>query len=321
MLQSDLFLRSGKAEHISRCLELGILLEVSVNKPGNVNFVVGFEGTRVEHFLASAVVAAPSFMEAAKRGMAVSDRKLFLGQVGVGEIIEGCVGNIDRWQRGGNTLLGTIMLLVPLAVAAGMTPSEGEHVYEISPLRKNLSAVVKNTTSEDAVHLYEAIGIAKPSGLNGVPELDVNDPDSKRRILRENLTLFDVFKIAAGYDDICYEWVNTFPLTFDLAFPYLKEQLMFRDLNTSVTHAFLRVLSERPDTFVARKVGINKAREISCEAREILEAGGVETQKGRKSIFELDKKLRNSGNLLNPGTTADIIAAALALVTLMGYRP
>jgi triphosphoribosyl-dephospho-CoA synthetase len=39
-----------KAKHISKCLELAILLEVSADKPGNVNFVVGFEGTRVEHF-------------------------------------------------------------------------------------------------------------------------------------------------------------------------------------------------------------------------------------------------------------------------------
>jgi len=321
MLQSELLLRSGKAEHVSRCLELAILLEVSANKPGNVNFVVGFEGTRVEHFLSSAVAAAPSFKKAAKKGMAVSDRKLSLGEVEVGEIIKECVGDIDRWQKGGNTLLGTIMLFVPLAVAAGITPAEGDHNFEISQLRKNLVAVVKSTTSEDAVHLYEAIDIAKPSGLNGAPDLDVNDPRSKQRLLDENFTLLEVFKIAAGYDDICYEWVNNFPLTFELAFPYLVEQLQSKDINTSITHTFLKVLSERPDTFIARKVGIDKARKISLEAKRVLELGGVETQKGQRSILEFDKRLRHSGNLLNPGTTADITAVALALATLSGYRP
>ena len=321
MLQSELLLRSGKAEHVSRCLELAILLEVSANKPGNVNFVVGFEGTRVEHFLSSAVAAAPSFKKAAKKGIAVSDRKLSLGEVEVGEIIKECVGDIDRWQKGGNTLLGTIMLFVPLAVAAGITPAEGDHNFEISQLRKNLVAVVKSTTSEDAVHLYEAIDIAKPSGLNGAPDLDVNDPRSKQRLLDENFTLLEVFKIAAGYDDICYEWVNNFPLTFELAFPYLVEQLQSKDMNTSITHTFLKVLSERPDTFIARKVGIDKARKISLEAKRVLELGGVETQKGQRSILEFDKRLRHSGNLLNPGTTADITAVALALATLSGYRP
>jgi triphosphoribosyl-dephospho-CoA synthetase len=38
---------------------LAILLEVSADKPGNVNLVVGFEGTNHMHFLASAVAAAP----------------------------------------------------------------------------------------------------------------------------------------------------------------------------------------------------------------------------------------------------------------------
>ena len=321
MLQSELSLRFGKEEHISRCLELAILLEVSANKPGNVNFVVGFEGTRVEHFLASAAASAPSLKEGAKRGTTVSDRKLFLGEVGVGEIIRNCVFDIAHWQRGGNTLLGTIMLFVPLSVAAGMTPSKSDGSFEISQLRKNLSAVAKGTTAEDAVKLYEAINIAKPSGLNGAPDFDVNDPASKRRLIKENVTLFEVFQIAASYDDICYEWVNNFPLTFDLAFPYLNEQLGSKDLNTSITHTFLKVLSERPDTFIARKVGIDKAREISLEAEKVFELGGVETTEGQKSIVEFDRKLRNSGNLHNPGTTADITAAALALATLGGYRP
>jgi len=321
MLQSELLLNGGKAGHISKCLELAILLEVSAHKPGNVNFVVGFEGTRVEHFLASAVAAAPSFKEAAKRGIAVSDRKLLPGEVGVGEIINQCVGNIARWQKGGNTLLGTIMLFIPLSVAAGMTPSKEDNRFEISQLRKNLARVVNSTTSEDAVQLYEAIDIAKPSGLNGAPDLDVNDPASKRRLLKENVTLFEVFKIGASYDDICYEWVNNFPLTFDLAFPYLNEQLRSKDLNTSITHTFLKVLSERPDTFIARKVGIDSACKVSLEAGRVLEIGGVETPDGQKAIKKFDKRLRNSGNLLNPGTTADITAAALALATLSGYRP
>ena len=321
MLQSELLLHSEKAGHIAKCLELAILLEVSANKPGNVNFVVGFEGTRVEHFMSSAVAASPSFKEAAKRGKAVSARKLFPSEVKVGEIIKQCVADIAQWQKGGNTLLGTIMLFIPLSVAAGLTTPNGDSSFEIPLLRKNLATVVKSTTSEDAVKLYEAIDIAKPSGLNGAPDLDVNDPASRRRLLEENVTLFEVFKIAAPYDDICYEWINNFPLTFDLAFPYLKQQLRSKSLNTSITHTFLKVLSERPDTFIARKVGIEIAREISLTAKKVLDLGGVETPEGRREILAFDRRLRDSGNLLNPGTTADITAAALALATLAGYRP
>jgi len=312
---------SEKAKHISKCLELAILLEVSAEKPGNVNFVVGFEGTRVEHFLASAVAAAPSFEEAANRGIAVSNNKLRISEVGLGQIIKKCVADINAWQKGGNTMLGTVILFAPLAVAAGMTPTKGSFVFEVPRLRENVKLAVESTTPEDAVSLYEAIDIAKPSGLGGAPDLDVHDPHSKERILKDNVSLYQVFKIAAGYDDVCSEWVDNYPITFNLAYPYLMERLKNSDLNTAIIHTFLKVLSEHPDTFIARKVGFEKASEISLDARKILELGGVETAKGRKSILEFDRKLRESGNLFNPGTTADLTAAALALCTLSGYRP
>jgi triphosphoribosyl-dephospho-CoA synthase len=179
----------------------------------------------------------------------------------------------------------------------------------------------ESTTAEDAVRLYEAIDVANPSGLGDAPDLDVTDPASKARLLKENVTLFEVFKIAADYDDICSEWVHNYPITFDLAYPYLTAQLERGDLNTAVVHTFLKILSEHPDTFIARKASVEKAREVSLDAKRVLELGGLETPKGRAGLRELDKRLRASGNMLNPGTTADLTAAALALCTLGGYRP
>jgi triphosphoribosyl-dephospho-CoA synthase len=282
--------------------------------------VVGFEGTRVEHFLASAVAAAPSFEEAARRGIAVADGKLRLSEVGMGQLMKNCVADINAWQKGGNTLLGTVILFVPMAVAAGMAPREND-VFAIVALRKNIKSVVEATTPQDAVNLYEAIEIAHPSGLNGAPDLDVKASDSKTRLIKENVSLFEVFKIASGYDDVCYEWVKNFPITFTLAYPYLMEQLKTKCLNTAIIHTFLKVLSLRPDTFISRKIGRAKAQTVSNEARKVLELGGVETKEGRESIVAFDKKLRDSGNDYNPGTTADITAATLALATLSGYRP
>jgi triphosphoribosyl-dephospho-CoA synthase len=309
-----------KAKHISKCLEMAILFEVSANKPGNVNFVVGFEGTRVEHFLASAVAAAPSFEEAARRGVLVKDGKLLLDNVGIGELIKNCVADIDAWQTGGNTLLGTIILFIPIAVAAGMTRLNGDS-FDLVELRRNIKLSVEATTAEDAVNLYEAIEIAKPSGLNGAPDLDVKASDSKNRIVKGNVSLFDVFKIAADYDDVCYEWVNNYPISFDKAYPELTQQLKTKNLTIAILHTFLKVLAERPDTFISRKIGDAKAIEVSKLAGETLLLGGMETQEGKTSIAMFDKKLRNFGNNYNPGTTADIIAAAIALNTLSGYRP
>ena len=310
-----------KAQHISKCLQLAIMLEVSAQKPGNVSFTSSFEGTRVEHFLASAVAAGPTFQEAAYRGTSVAERPLDVGKVGLGQLIKTCAVDVNAWQKGGNTILGTVMLLVPIAVAAGMTSAKKDYALDFSVLRKNVDLAVKSTTAWDSVHLYEAVDIASPSGLGDAPDLDVTDPASKERLLKENVGLFEVFKIASGYDDICYEWVHNYPITFDLAYPYLMKQLESKPLNTAVVHTFLKILSERPDTFIARKVGKEKALEVSSDAKAVLELGGLETAKGKKSLAEFDKKLRSSGNSCNPGTTADLTAAALALCTLSGYRP
>jgi triphosphoribosyl-dephospho-CoA synthase len=311
-----------KAKYISNCLELAILFEISADKPGNVNLTTGFEGTRYEHFLASAVAASPFFEMAADRGAAISKGEISASGVGLGQIIRDCVANVSAWQRGGNTLLGTIILFMPLAVAAGMASTETGNVFDVQQLRKNLKIVVESTTPEDAVMVYEAIEIAKPSGLGGAPDLDVTDSNSKKRILEKGVTLYEVFDIAKDYDMICSEWVNNYPVTFDFAYPFLMEQIgKTKPLTVAVIHTFLNVLAEYPDTFIARKAGVERAREVSLMAREVLQLGGLETLKGRERLNEFDKQLKRSDSLLNPGTTADIIATALALCVLGGYRP
>ena len=69
--------------------------------------------------------------------------------------------------------------------------------------------------------VYEAIEIAKPKGLISAPDLNVKDKSSKIRLLKENVSLYEVFKIASSYDDICLEWQKVL-ITFDLAYPYFK---------------------------------------------------------------------------------------------------
>ncbi len=311
-----------KAKHIAKCLELAILFEVSADKPGNVNLITGFEGTRYEHFLASAIATAPFFEVAAEKGVAVSQGEIRIADIGLGQIILDCVKSINVWQKGGNTLLGTVILLSPIAAAAGMTSIMRGNIFEINELRKNLQNVIESTTSEDAVNVYEAIKIANPSGLNKAPELDVNNQNSVSRILEENISLYKVFKIAAEYDNVCSEWVNNYPITFNIAYPYLAEQInKYESLNAAIIRTFLKVLSEFPDSFIARKVGVGKAKQVSVRAREILGLEQHDVLAAKEMLKKFDLELRQSDSLLNPGTTADIIAAALGLLVLRGYRP
>jgi triphosphoribosyl-dephospho-CoA synthase len=309
------------AEHVSRCLELAVLLEISAYpKPGNVHRTADFLGTTYEHFLASAVAVAPHFKHAAERGIEVSEGKIGPAHTGIGKVIKEAVKSMNLWQSGGNTLLGAIILLSPVAVAAGMTLAKEK--FTVSRLRENMRLIVESSTPVDAVDVYDAILIANPSGLGKAPKLDLTDPASKQKILEDHVTLFEVFKIASEYDSIASEWVNNYTITFDLGYPYFSKQLEeTKDINTATVHTFLKILSEVPDTFIARKVGLAKAEEISAEARRVLEKGGLTTQSGRNLLREFDEKLRDPAHELSPGTTADITEAVLAISILGGYRP
>lgn len=303
------------------CLELAILLESNAEKPGNVNRKAHFDVTRYEHFLASAVAISLPLEQAAKNGIRVSKGEIGISDVRLGSIVKDCIASVTHWQHGGNTLLGTAILLSPIAVAAGMT-SIDKTVFDVKTLRRNAEIIIEATTPEDAVQVYEAIRLAKPGGLGSSSQLDVNDPNSTTRILKDRISLYQAFKIASDYDSICSEWVNNYPITFDLAYPYLMKQLNGNaDLNTAVVNTFLKVLAEHPDTLIARKTDAVTAQEISLMACNILNAGCIETTLGKKGIEKFDARLRRDGNLLNPGTTADIISAALALCVLGGYRP
>lgn len=308
-----------KADYISRCLELAILLEVSgYPKPGNVHRTADFSSTTFEHYLASAVAITPSFRRAAEKGIEVFKEEIAASEVKIGYLIKDATNRMLGSQQGGNTLLGAIIILAPIAVAAGMTHNS----FSLSKLRKNIEIIVKSTTPEDAIEVYDAIALVNPGGLNKVYELDVMDPKSRKKIIDEGVTLFDTFKIASAYDSIASEWVNNYPITFDLGYSYLVKHLKETgEINTTTVHTFLKILSEVPDTFISRKVGESKAETISIEAKQVLREGGLTTPLGRNLLQKLDNKLRDPKNDLSPGTTADITEAVLALNNLNGYKP
>nr|NIP67579.1 ATP--dephospho-CoA triphosphoribosyl transferase CitG [Candidatus Bathyarchaeota archaeon]NIU81657.1 ATP--dephospho-CoA triphosphoribosyl transferase CitG [Candidatus Bathyarchaeota archaeon]NIV68299.1 ATP--dephospho-CoA triphosphoribosyl transferase CitG [Candidatus Bathyarchaeota archaeon]NIW15883.1 ATP--dephospho-CoA triphosphoribosyl transferase CitG [Candidatus Bathyarchaeota archaeon]NIW34845.1 ATP--dephospho-CoA triphosphoribosyl transferase CitG [Candidatus Bathyarchaeota archaeon] len=237
-----------------------------------------------------------------------------------GKVIKDAVASVSGWQRGGNTLLGTIILLSPFSVAAGMTCVEDG--FTVDKLRKKVRVVVESSTAQDAVDVYEAIHVAQPEGLGKVPRLDVTDPASKQQILEEKVTLLEVFKISSDYDSVASEWVSNYSITFDLGYPYFAQLIQDqKDINTATVQTFLKILSEVPDTFIVRKVGPSKAEQISSKAQKVLDKGGMLTSEGRRSVHEFDKELRDPAHHFSPGTTADIVAGVLAVAVLNGYRP
>jgi triphosphoribosyl-dephospho-CoA synthase len=315
--------RCEAGDLVGRCASLAALLEVSsYPKPGNVHRARDFPDTRYEHFLAGGVALGPAMRSLAMRGFDAEEGKIGLEDIGVGRLALKAVDDSLVWQGGGNVNLGVALLFSPLAAAGGAVLHDGEDI-EASVLRSRLKDVVRSTTPDDVVHVYETIRLAMtPMTLGEAEELDVRDDASLERIRDEGLTLLDVFRRCAGRDSICDEWVSDFETTFEIGHPFLKGSLEDSgDINSSMVNTFLLILARQPDSLIVRKAGQRKAAEVSNRARLILDEGGSGSERGLEMLWNFDRDLQEAGGELNPGTTADMTAASIFVVLLEGWRP
>ena len=296
---------------IADLASLAAVLEVCSEKPGNVSPSYDFEDTRYEDFLLGSIVINRSMELSARRGFDVGGGRIKPAEVGVGGIIHGGVVDVKRSHSGGNTHLGMLMLLVPLAAGAGMCVARGEGFY--LDLRGNVRFIVENTSVDDALGLYDAILVSEAGGLGG-HDLDVRREESAGRLVSEGISFYELMRLSADRDLVARELVDGMGVVFNVAYPTFSN--IFRksgDVRSSIVQTFLVVLSRFPDTLIARKTADVKARRVSEYALSVLECGGVFTEEGRVELEEFSGYLRGAGNKLNPGTTADIVAATTFL--------
>jgi triphosphoribosyl-dephospho-CoA synthase len=292
------------ATFVADAAQLACLLEASAPKPGNVSPGRHFADARYEDFLASAI--------------AIREPLSGVGARPLGATIRLAVEATSRWTRS-NTNLGIVLLVAPIARAAlaeNRLPGrpgerDGSDPAFFTALRDRMVRVLDATTVDDAREAYAAIRLAAPGGLGRAAAQDVScDP---------TLTLVDVMRLAADRDGIAREYATAFDATFGIAVPALRharaESLSWND---AIVETFLTLLAANPDTHVARRGGTALATEISRRARTVLMAGGVRSRPGRLAIDEMDGELRDAQNVGNPGTTADLTAAAIFVVLLGG---
>ncbi len=268
--------------------QLACLLEASAEKPGNVTPTQAFNDMSYEDFLRGAVALGPEMARAGERG--------------VGATIVAAIAARRQWTRA-NTNLGIVLLFAPLARAA-LTGS--------GRLRDSLSGVLHGLTVEDARAVYEAIRLASPGGLEAEVEHDVR--------AEPNVTLREAMASAAGRDSIAAEYVSDYAITFEHGLPALQSALaQGASTSQTVIQTYLALLAAVPDTLIARKLGLDTAQLVSAEAAQALAAGGVFSVEGEQAIAALDAHLRvTKDNSLNPGTTADLVAAVLFVALLEG---
>ncbi len=303
---------------IAQAGAIAALLEVSgYPKPGNVHRTRDFRDTRYEHFLVSSIVITPILREVAFIGKCVKTKEIALNNINLGESILKAVKITQSSQSGGNTNLGIILLFIPLACAAGMLL---DHPHPSLPmLRENLDTIIRNSTPEDTIKLYEAIRRASPGSLGKVNEFDINE-DSSEELRRGNMNLFEVFKISAKRDSIAHEWITKFQITFEVGYPYFSKLLQkTNDINIATVHTYLKIVGDLPDTLIARKYGIKMAEQISSQAKHILNQGGLLSKQSKELLWEFDLELRNKKKI-NPGTSADLTAATIMVALLSGIQ-
>jgi triphosphoribosyl-dephospho-CoA synthase len=195
-------------------------------------------------------------------------------------------------------------------VSADTTPDREESGFSRT-LRDSLRRVLEATTVQDARDVYAAIRCAAPGGLGRAEAQDVADEPT--------MTLLDVMRLAKDRDGIAREYATAFEVTFLTAAPALAraraEGLSWDD---AASETFLTLLAAAPDTHVIRRGGAAMAAEVSRHARLALAVGGVRSERGRRAIDDMDRELRDARHMANPGTTADLTAAAIFVALLEG---
>ena len=290
--------RAHAPVNVGIAAQLACLLEVSAPKPGNVSPGRHFADLRYEDFLASALAIGVPMAEAGERG--------------VGATIRLAVEASAVWARS-NTNLGIVLLFAPLARAASLLASESAEkaAFERSSFQDAAKQVLASTTIEDARDAYAAIRLARPGGLDRAESQDVSTEPT--------VTLVEAMRLAAHRDTVASEYASGFEITFRTAVPALerarRDGLSWDD---AVVETFLTLLAAVPDTHIARRSGKDLAAEVSTQAVAVMEQGGVRSELGRRALEDMDRALRDGRNSGNPGTTADLTAAALFVVLLGG---
>jgi triphosphoribosyl-dephospho-CoA synthase len=316
-------LRGIPPHRLAAYLSIGMALEVSAYpKPGNVHRLRDFRDTKFEDFIIAATFSQYHFLKGILRGIRI--RRGIVGKVVFGDLIKGIVRDSIRISGGGNTSLGTSLLLTPLSITLGYLHDINTDV-ELSEIPKAATELLREfSTSFDTIRFYEAIRIAKPgdvkvdANLSDIPQryrINVWDPDYVSKILGGNVTLWEMLRYSAVRDLNSDEVVNEYPRVLSLV-NFLSSRLdAHGDWNRAVVEAFLMQLSREYDTFILKKHGVDVARYVSERAGELFNyCLSSDWHNCYRKLLTFDDELHLK--YVNPGSTADLIATAISLYAL-----
>lgn len=287
---------------IGQLATLSIILEASSRKAGNVFPGVSFSDMHYEDFVRSAMAIGPVLDQA--------------GRVGSGRLIYRAV-EATRSSVGTNTNLGTLLLLVPMAVALHKSQQASlKQLPTVTPshLKNSTREVLQQLNKLDSQWIYKAIVLASPGGLGSSEKMDVRNSKAPDNLL-------EAMRFASPLDWIARCYANNFEELFqEIAPAILQEVQDCGDVSEGVRRFQVRWLAKHGDSLVLRKQGESENQQLKLRAAKVEHTLSILSDRERqqpviaqfeRQWLQLDRWLRAKGNLRNPGTTADLIAAAL----------
>lgn len=274
-------------DRIAQAAQLACLLEVSADKPGNVTWGKAFWDARYVDFMTSAVAIGPALRDGAHQP--------------IGRTVLRAIRDTRRLVST-NTNLGMVLLLAPLAKAAGNSEPAG--------LRDALRDVLLQLSVDDARHTFEAIRCAAPGGLGDSEVHDVRGEEV-------TVTLLEAMRAARERDAVAREYVTGFEITFEIGYAALRQYLVAgHRFSDAIVQTALTILARVPDTLIMRKEGPETAQSVSRRAARVLTAGGAFSPSGREALQAFDRSIRDDEHRLNPGTTADLTTASIFVLLI-----
>jgi len=259
------------------CAAAACILEAAAPKPGNVHPAAAFPDLAHDDLVAAALAIAP-VMERAD-------------SVPLGRTVLAAVEASHGVTRS-NANLGMVLAIAPLAAVRGSTPADAAGAAD----------VLARLGPADAADVWAAIALARPGGLGRAGRHDVAGPPPDN--------VLEAMRLAAPRDRIAALWAEGYAgLVTGLVADLAAELTAQADILDAIVRAFLRELGRAPDSLIGRRHGDAVAADVSARAAAVLTAG----LGWRGAAADFDRSLRVPERV-NPGTTADLVAAALYIL-------
>ena len=279
----------------SETIRWACILEATAPKAGNVFPGRSFKDLSHSDFMVAADITANCFN---KNELRISQRMLN----SVTQVRERLATNVN---------LGIVLLLGPLVAADEATheartttntsPPSGCNIQQLPEWIDPVSKSLNQFDEVDGQNIFNAIQLATAGGLGSTEQMDINHS-------HDTIDILEAMSLAKSHDQIAQQYCVGFrDLILEITPILFNSIAASRDILLGISRAQIELLRRSPDTLIARKNG----QQVACDVQKLARSVNP---RDVAQVGAFDQYLRSQGNQLNPGTTADLLAASLYLL-------